>query len=182
MRSVLTILVLLAVEEASTAETNVLLEFHAEKRAGARIFVDECLARGLTNSMPMPDLRRWATNTLQRYRRLESVLATNSGPDAKRFKSVQKSDIPEAILSLHSRIPSCKFSYSDSTNRFFTIGPDPDPPRVGFFRDASGDIEAIRFDWYIYGIVVGDESFRTDWDPWYKRKLTEGVYLWHGYK
>ena len=45
-------------------------------------------------------------------------------------------------------------------------------------------IEAVSINWYIYGVIVGPESFKPTWDHelWYHRKLADGVYLWHGYK
>jgi hypothetical protein len=180
---IILLLLFMSIVAVSMAETNAVLVFHAEKRAGAVVFVDECLTRGLTNSMSLAELRQWATNTIQRYRRLESILATNKTP-SKRYDLVKSSDIPKALLTLHTNMPSCKFSYAAATNDFSTIGPTPSPCTVSFFRSDSGEIEALSIYWYIYGVIVGPESFVAKWvhDPWYHRKLADGVYLWHGYK
>jgi hypothetical protein len=176
MRSTTIILLLLWVSslELFGAETNTLLVFHAEKRAGAMIFVDECLARGLTNSMAVAELRAWATNTIQRYQQ----------PSKNRYALVPDSDIPKSVQMLQTRIPSCRFSYADATNVYFTIAPHRDPPKVDFFQGSSREIEAINISWYGYGVIVGPESFKPKWEhePWYHRKLADGVYLWHGYK
>jgi hypothetical protein len=178
----------------SMAETNAVLVFHAEKRPGAVVFVDECLTRGLTNSMSLAELRQWATNTIQRYRRWESILATNRAL-AKRYDFVKSADIPKALLTLHTNIPACWVSYAASSNDFHTIGPTRSPCTVSFVRSESGEIQALYIYWYIYGVIVGPKSFQPNWrrpsgthptltkdEPWYHRKPADGVYLWHGYK
>ena len=66
--------------------------------------------------------------------------------------------------------------------RLRTIAPDMKPPKIGFWRSSEGGIQAVTINWYIYGAIVGPESFKPQWEPWYQRKLTDGVYLWHGYK
>ena len=179
----LMVILVVGLAAVATAKTNEVLAFNAEKRAGAVIFVDECLARGLTNSIALPSLREWTTNTIQRYRKGELVLATNNSP-SKKYTSVAKSDIPKPINAMQENIPSCKFSYADKTNAFHTITADRKPPEVTFFRDATGDIEALSISWYAYGVLVGAHSFEPQWEhkPWYQRKVADGVYLVHGYK
>jgi hypothetical protein len=180
---IILILLFMSIAAVSMAETNAALVFHAEKRAGAVVFVDEGVTRGLSNSMSLSELRQWATNTIQRYRRWESIPATNKAP-SKRYDFVKSGDIPKALLTLHANIPSCRFSYAAATNDFYTIGPTPSPCTVSFFRSESGEIEAVSIYWYIYGVIVGSESFVAHWEnePRYHRKLADGVYLWHGYK
>jgi hypothetical protein len=114
MRSITIILLLLSVSslEIFGAETNTLLVFHAEKRAGAMIFVDECLARGLTNSMAVAELCAWATNTIQRYEQ----------PSKNRYALVPDSDIPDARqpISIRNLLPRdqirnagiCRFGFA----------------------------------------------------------------------
>src|SRR6266511_5804825 len=63
-------------ELAHSSETNVLIIPAGDKRAGRVYFVDECLTRGLTNSISLSDLRKWATNTAQLYQRKEAELTS----------------------------------------------------------------------------------------------------------
>ena len=99
------ILILLLRASARCAETNVLLISDGDTRAGAVFFVDECLTRGLTNSISIRDLRAWATNVIQRYnQRLPPVTGTNV--DEKLY-SLSPTDVPEAIKSIQDRTPSC---------------------------------------------------------------------------
>ena len=75
-------------------------------------------------------------------------------------------------------------SKEEAEGRLRTIGPDQEPPKVEFWRSSQGAIEAVTISWYIYGVIVGPESFKPEWEhaPWYHRKLADGIYLWHGYK
>jgi hypothetical protein len=152
-------------------DTNNLLVFDAEKRPGGRIFIDECLTRGLTNSMTLTELRAWATNAIQKYNHL---------PDFKTV-SITNGDVPKAVETLQMSIPSCKFSYEGMTNYYWFYCPDKTPPHVGFIRGTSGGIIAVSISWYIYGVIVGPESFTLKDKSWYDRKLADGIYLWHGY-
>ena len=164
------LLVLFFFSLSTRAETNT-LTFPAEKRAGAVIFVDECLSRGLTNAMPLPELRSWTTNIIANYRRTDGT-------------RVAPRDIPLQLQMLRTNIPSCRFSYVESTNEYHTYAPEPTPPSVTISRGFFGGVESVRISWYLYGIIVGPESFKPKWqsDPWHHRKLADGVYLWHGYK
>jgi hypothetical protein len=119
--------------------------------------------------MTIAELRAWATNTIQRDERVHNP---QSG-------FVAESDIPKSVRMIQTNIPSCRFSYADATNVYCTIEPDAAP-----VHSSSGSIEAVSIDWYIYGVMVGSESFNPSWEhePWYTRKLADGVYLWHGYK
>jgi hypothetical protein len=170
MRAALFIVFLLSLNTA-TAYTNTPFTFHAEKRAGAVIFVDECLSRGLTNAMSLPELRSWATNVIVRYRSSDGT-------------RVAAKDVPPQLQMLQTNIPTCRFSYTDSTNTYYSIGPDPAPPSVSVSRGLTGEVESVWISWYIYGIIVGPETFKPKWqtEPWYHRKLADGIYLWHGYK
>jgi hypothetical protein len=165
---VIVVLLSLSLRPVFAVDTNDVVVFQSEKRPGAVIFVDECLTRGITNSMSFADLRAWATNVLGHYQQTRDT-------------TIPKSDI---IDSLQKHTPSCRFSYASATNDFFTIGPDLEPPTVSFFQGNSGSVEAVSIRWYIYGIIVGPESFSPTWEhaPWYHRKLSDGIYLWHGYK
>jgi hypothetical protein len=156
-------------------ETNISLVFPADSRPGAIIFVNECLTRGLTNSMTLEELQEWSTNIIQHY---------NQRPDF-RTVALSRKDIPAALQTLQTNIPSCKFSYAEAPNSYFTIGPDPDPPLITFGRNSSGLIEFISIDSYGYGVLMGPKSFVPKWGngpPWHTRKLADGIYLWHGYK
>jgi len=209
MRLVIAILIVLLnslIVPVHCADTNVLVIPKEYDRAGAIFFVDECLTRGLTNSISIDDLRKWATNTILLYQRRETVL-TNTNGAPKPYLSVLAADVPEAIRTMQTRIPSCKSSkpsqkiegwekalelYSKAwavskeevENRLRTIGPDSEPPKVGFYRSSQGAIEAVTISWYIYGVTIGPEPFKPDREHeyWYQRKLADGVYLWHGYK
>ena len=167
------LLLLASLCQSPADETSSLLTFSADKRPGAIIFTDECLARGLTNSMTLAELRAWATNVIEHYSQRSDF----------RTVALSKSDVPKAVLTLQTRIPSCKHSYPRTPSDYDTIAPDPTPPVVAFERDRSGHIEAVSISWRGYGVIVGQESFVPKWDykPWYSRKLTDGVYLWHGY-
>lgn len=153
--------------------TNSILTFPADKRPGAVIFVDECLTRGLTNSITIGDLRAWATNIIQHY---------NQRPDYQTAKLSAK-DIPKALRRVQMNMPSCKFSYSAAPNDYYVISPAPDPPQITFDRSPSGRIESISIRFYDYGANVGPDSFvlKREHMPWYSRKLADGIYLWHGY-
>lgn len=192
---------------ARCADTNVLIIPSGDHRAGAIFFVDECLTRGLTNSISISDLRKWATNTIQVYRQKEAVL-TKSTTNMMRYRSVLDADVPVTIRSIQSLIPSCRseesmpfkvkewdesvkqysknlaISKEEAERQLRTIGPDPDPPKVGFYRSSQDVIQAVTISWYIYGVIIGPESFKPEWEhaPWYHRTLADGVYLWHGYK
>ena len=194
------------VETACCGGTNVLIIPKGDTRAGAIFFVDECLTRGLTNSISITDLRKWATNTIQHYRRLEASSAKSTAA-AKQTQLLLAADVPDNIRTIQTRIPSCRSmgampkidgwdkileSYSkawsvskeEAEARLRTIGPHMEPPTVGLRRSSQDAIEAVTITWYLYGVIVGPESFKPEWDhpPWYHRKLTEGIYLWHGYK
>lgn len=170
MRFALLILVLLSLNTVR-ADTDSTLTFHAEKRAGAVIFIDECVSRGLTNAMSLSELRSWATNILARYRRADGT-------------RVAAKDIPPQLQMLQTNIPTCRFSYANATNEYHSIGPEPTAPSVTVSRGLSGGVESVRISWYLYGIILGPETFKPKWqtEPWYHRRLAEGVYLWHGYK
>src|SRR5580658_8503359 len=104
---VLTVFISSLVVSASCADTNVLIIPRGDRRAGAVFFVDECLTRGLTNSISIRDLRTWATNVLQRYKRRQPlVTGTNAGE--KQYSSLLSTDVPETIRSIQNRIPSCR--------------------------------------------------------------------------
>jgi hypothetical protein len=156
------------------AETNGVILISAEKRPGAAIFVDECLTRALTNSISIGELRRWATNMIEKYR---GGHAQHNGDLA-----VGLEDIPPAIRTIHLRVPACRFSYAEATNKFYTIRPDPQPARVSIRWQQSGEIERMQVSWYLYGIIVGPESFKLDPVFWYQREFAPGIYIWHGYK
>jgi hypothetical protein len=188
---------------ARCADTNVLIIPSGDHRAGAIYFVDECLTRGLTNSISVSDLRKWATNTIRVYQQREAVSAKTN---TVRHSLVIDADVPQIIRTIQSRIPSCRneepapidgwdefvkqysksfaISREEAERRLRTIGPDPDPPTIDFWRSSLGNIEAVTITWYIYGVIIGPESFKPEWehDPWYHRKLADGIYLWHGYK
>jgi hypothetical protein len=197
-------LILLLRVPARCADTNILIISADDTRAGAVFFVDECLTRGITNSISIGDLRGWATNLIQRYQQLPHPLASTNAVE-RRFQSPLAADVPEAIKSIQSRIPSCRsakplpkeldqaveqlskvwaVSKEEAEVRICTLGPDTDPPQVEFWRSSQGTIEAVTINWYIYGVIVGPETFKPDWEhtPWYNRKLADGIYLWHGYK
>src|SRR2546427_1170308 len=153
---IITIFLKVLIVPAHCADTNILVIPGADKRAGAIFFVDECLTRGLTNSISLGDLRQWATNTIQLYQRRESVLARTKATQ-KRYPSVLAADVPESVRTIQTRIPSCRSSeptpqivnsekflenYSkvlavskeEAEKRLRTIGPEMEPPKVGFFR------------------------------------------------
>ncbi len=197
--------VMLVPASVRSDNTNVLTIPKGDGRAGAIFFVDECLTRGLTNTMSVGGLRKWATNTIITYREREATLAATQS-DAKMLSRVEETDIPEAIRAMQDHIPSCRSDepvsidgwdtlvtvYSEAwavpkeeaSRRLRTIGPDSKQPRVGFLRSTSGAMRAVTVSWSIYGVMIGPESFTPEWDhaPWYHRKLADGIYLWHGYK
>lgn len=92
---------------APGAETNILIIPKGDTRAGAVFFVDECLTRGLTNSISTGDLRKWATNTITLYQQRESGLAANNAAQ-RRYPSVLAKDVPEAIKHIQDLVPSCR--------------------------------------------------------------------------
>ncbi len=205
LAGVLVAVVMLVPASVRSDNTNVLLIPKGERRAGAIFFVDECLTRGLTNTMSLGELRKWATNTITTYREREAPLAVTQR-DAKMLSHVEETDIPEAIRAMQDHIPSCRSDepvsiegwdtlvtvYSEAwavpkeeaSRRLRTIGPDSKQPRVGFLRSTTGAMRAVTVSWQIYGVMIGPESFTPDWEqaPWYHRKLADGIYLWHGYK
>jgi hypothetical protein len=197
-------LILLLRVPAHCAETNVLIIPAGDTRAGAVFFIDECLTRGITNSISIGDLRGWATNLIQRYQQLPPPLASTNAVE-RQLRVPLASDVPETIKSIQNRIPSCRsakplpkeldqaveslskvwaVSKEEAKARICTIEPDNDPPEVEFRRSSQGTIEAVTISWYIYGVAVGPETFEPEWEhaPWYHRKLADGIYLWHGYK
>ena len=97
----------LFIEVSYCDDTNVLIIAKGDSRAGAVFFLDECLTRGLTNSISVIDLRKWATNTIQRYQRLETALAKSTAA-AKQYHSVIAADVPNSIGTIQTRIPSCR--------------------------------------------------------------------------
>lgn len=167
---------------APCADTNVLIIPSGDHRAGAIYFVDECLTRGLTNSISIGDLRKWATNTIRIYQQRE---AASVNTNTVRYPSVLEADVPECIRTMQSHIPCCRsdepmpikgwdefvkqyskslaISKEEADRQLRTIGPDPVPPAVDFWRSSSGAIEAVTITWYIYGVIVGPESFRPEW-------------------
>jgi hypothetical protein len=200
---ILTLLLCSLVGPARGAETNILIIPSGDHRAGDIYFVDECLTRGVTNSISIGDLRKWATNIVRIYQQRE---ASAEKTNTVRQSSVLAADVPKAIQTMQSRIPACRsdqpmpiegwdqfvnqwrkslaISKEEAERRLRTIGPDTDPPTVWLWRSPQGDIEAVSIYWYIYGVIVGPESFEPEWEhaPWYHRKLADGIYLWHGYK
>ena len=201
---ILTVVLSFIAAQARSGNTNVLIIPSGDQRAGAIFFTDECLTRGLTNSISIGDLRKWATNTIRKYQEREAKAAASQSSAGKHSR-VLEADVPETIRSIQERIPSCRsdapvpidgwdkfvkeyskawsVSEEEAGRMLRTIGPDPARPEVVFWRSTAGAIQAVDIRWYIYGVVVGPESFKPDWDaPWYHRKLADGVYLWHGYK
>lgn len=200
---VLTVFLSSLVVSANCADTNVLIIPGRDHRAGAVFFVDECLTRGLTNSISISDLRKWAISTILVYQQREAVATSTNSFN---YPSVLEADVPQVIRTIQNRIPSClsekaipikdwdefvqQYSKTlgvpkaEAERRLRTIGPDPDPPQIGFWRSSQGAIEAVTISWYLYGVIVGPESFKPNWEhaPWYHRKLAEGIYLYHGYK
>jgi hypothetical protein len=165
------LVILLFISLSASAATNATLVFPAERRAGAVIFIDECLSRGLTNAMSLTELRSWVTNIISRYGRTTgSRVLTN--------------DIPLQLQMLHTTIPSCRFSNTEATNDYHNVGPEAVPPSITVSRGTFGGIECVKISWYLYGIIIGPEAFKPKWqtEPWYHRRLADGVYLWHGYK
>ena len=203
----LTVALLVCIAPRLSASTNVIVIPKEDKRAGAVFFVDECLVRGLTNSITLVDLRKWATNTIQRFNREENE-AAGALPNERRRNGVHTRDVPESINQIQSRIPSCRraepskdlqalesyremvSAYAKADNvseeeiekRLMTIVPNSSVARVFFQRSEQGLIEAITIQWYIYGVTVGAESFKDTTEPWYQREIEKGIYLWHGYK
>ena len=192
------VVALLIVRANGAAETNVLVIPDTDKRAGAMFFVDECLTRGITNSILIGDLQKWATNTIRVYQQRES-----GSTNRKRYDHVSATEIPDAVKSIQTRIPSCrgpKYSFDgfeklvktqsaalsiteeEASNRLRTLSPDSKPPRVGFYRSSEGDIQAVTIGWYFYSVIVGPSDFRYRADPWYKRNLADGIYLTYRYK
>lgn len=206
LAGILTVVFSFIAVQARPSDTNVLIIPSGDHRAGAIFFVDECLTRGLTNSISICDLRKWATNTIRVYQEGESKMAASCQSIVIRYDRVRKADIPEAIQSIQEHIPSCRsdkpipfdgldklleaysqawsVSKEEALRRLNTIKPDSGNPRVGFCRSTADDIEAVSISWYDYGVMVGPESFKPEWEhtPWYERKLADGIYLWHGYK
>ena len=190
---------------ALSANTNVIIIPEGEKRAGAVFFVDECLTRGLTNSISLVELRKWATNTIQLYKRKDNAGANFT---SERNSRVRARDVPDRINQIQTRIPSCRHAKSskelqalegyremisiyakrwgvtteEADKRLRTLGPNKESPRVLLVRSEEGVIKAVSIQWYLYGIIIGPDSYRHDGKPWYKRKLADGVYLWHGHK
>jgi hypothetical protein len=166
-----------------------ILTFRGEERAGAIIFVDECLTRGLTNAMTVADLRKWATNLVDRYKRLERLPLESEHP-IKRFREVPREDVPEPILHMQVRIPCCRFSYKRAPESFMFMEPSRSTPQIEFGRSAAGELATVSISFYNYGIVIGSESYAPWSDvppwpeagPWHRRKLADGIFLWHGYK
>src|SRR5688572_3259786 len=89
------------IELAHGAETNVLIIPPEDKRAGAVFFVDECLTRGLTNSISISDLRKWATSTIQLYKNKEAEL-TSARATPMRYFAVLAADVPDSIRSIQT--------------------------------------------------------------------------------
>src|SRR5271170_1187302 len=165
MRLIIVILILLLcslVGPARGAETNILIIPSGDHRAGAIYFVDECLTRGVTNSISISDLRKWATNIVRIYQQREAIAAKTN---TVRQSSVLAADVPKTIQTMQSRIPACRsdqpmqiegwdqfvnqwrkslaISKEEAERRLRTIGPDTDPPTVSLWRSPQGDIEAV---------------------------------------
>ena len=58
---VLVAVVMLVPASVRSDNTNVLIIPKGDGRAGAIFFVDECLTRGLTNTMSVGELRKWVS-------------------------------------------------------------------------------------------------------------------------
>jgi hypothetical protein len=190
------------------ADTNILIIPKGDERVAAVFFIDECLTRGISNSISIKNLRKWATSTIHLYQQRESLLATNNAAE-KRYSSVLPAEIPKTITTIQNRTPACRtykplederlkeavelfskvwsVSKGEAADRLSTVSPDPDPPSVEFYRSPRGAIKAVTIDWYDYGIIVGPPDFkwnsnRENAGLFYEKKLEEGIFLWHGYK
>ncbi len=162
-------------------DTNMLV-FRDEKRGGLDLFVDECLSRGVTNSIGIKELVGWATNVIDYYQRLESSEPRRNETN-KQSNLVEASKIPESIFRIMQRIPACKYSYEMLPGKYWIMRPDAKPPEVYLGRNSTGQIDCIVISWYMYGVAVGPKSFRSTLEPpFYQRKIADGVYLFHGYK
>ena len=196
---------LLSASPVFSANTNVIVISKTDKRAGAVFFMDECFMRGLTNSISLVELRKWATNTIQIY---QPRMNADKAAGRKLKGSVRAQHIPRTVKEIQTRIPSCRHeetaaelrtsegysgfiasyaqglgvSIEEAEARMRTLSPDDSPPRVNLLIAEDGKIEAVSISWYIYGVVVGPKSYKDDDPAWYQRKIEEGIYILHGYK
>jgi len=37
----------------------------------------------------------------------------------------------------------------------------------------------VKISWYVHGILIGDQDYKTSWEPWYIKKLKPGIYTYH---
>jgi hypothetical protein len=156
--------------------TNMLV-FTNDVRGALDLMVDEGLPCALEKAISLPDLRHWATNAIDRQRKLERednrltphFLPTN--------------EIPERLLSIDSQVPKIKFSRPEIPGTYLIFDPDHKAPSFGFYRDSDGNVVAVSIEWYIYAIVIGPESFVLHLGPpMYQWKMANGIYSYRGYK
>jgi hypothetical protein len=149
------------------------------------------------------------TNNISLYNYRESMLATSNLPRT-RYVLMLAEEVPGTIKAIQTRIPSCRREYdAQETKRIeslsedlcremnlpkewarlyadsflrATTAADKNSPEVGFCRSSGGIIEAVTIEWPQYGIIVGPQDFKCGRERSYKRKLADGVWLWHEYK
>jgi hypothetical protein len=155
-----------------------MLVFKGEKRDSARILVDECLTRGISNSLSIHELTRWAINVIDKEQKIEA----DGGRKMSRRTPLNQNDIPEALRGLSKRIPSVKYALNIMPQWYLIVQPDLSPPTFNFVRNQTGKIVAIDIGWHIYGILVGQKSFSPKLSELiYQHKIADGVYAYHGY-
>ena len=111
MRSIAVIvtcfLILVLGVAARCGETSTLIIPTGDTRAGAVFFVDECLTRGVTNSISIDDLRTWATNLVRHYQQLQPIAAGTNAVE-KPYPRLLLADLPKAIQLIQNHTPSCR--------------------------------------------------------------------------
>ncbi len=162
-----------ATTNPAPAGTNMLV-FTGEKRGPKILFEDECLPRGLTNAMSLQEIQRWATNAIEREKKIEAEKNDKKG----RHDYLNDADVPEVIRTMNQRIPSVEVPFPIMTNWYLVWRPDPSPPKVGFVRSPTDEIVAVRIGWDLDAFEVGAKSFEAKVEPpVIPRKLADGIYM-----
>lgn len=193
----------------ASANTNVLIRLESDGRSGREFFVDECLVRGLTNTIPLNDLRKWAVTTMSRYSHFESR-KKDKGDDYSLLSTVPKTAVLKQIYKIHEKTPSCRpatipkeiwetedadrvmtsfakkwsVTKKEAALRWSTISLPSAKPSITFYRSANRTIQAISIRWYLYSVIIGDSNFEMKplSKPFYFEEFAPGLYGIAGYK
>ncbi len=156
--------------------------FRNEGRPGGVIFLEEAFFPTLTNLMDINTFQQWAVELIARYNSGDLVGGEKAAYYSYGDLTVFEEHIPSELRRLHTEVPAVRFTYKNDgmIKKLFPwyMAPMRSPAEIAFALDEHGKAKCVTFSWYLYGIWVGEKSFVPPWEPWFVKKIQNGVYLY----